>query len=459
VAGVLLQALKAKMPRHQSQAELEKATEKELDPAKRMAKQASIKGFVAKWRAKLNTARYEASVLSLASEQPCLLAKQEDFDADLFLLGAPGGVVDLRSGHVRPARPEDLVSRSATVAPSEEADCPKWVKFVGEINDGDEDMVAYFARLCGCFLTGSVSDEVLTWWYGKGGNGKGTAIETLKHILGAVETSGYATDLPVEAVMFKKAVNDYSIQNDIAKLQGARLAVVDEGEKHSRLNSSLLNRLTGGGRITGKLMRENKHEFPMTHKLVILSNHRPRVECDDAMKRRLNLIPFLQKWVKHTPSPEEKKAGVRQADLSLKADLLKESPSILRWAINGCLSYLNDGLKPPQTVTDFTTLFFEKADQYEEWVESRRHKWDKEAFAATDELFADWVEYCKANQQWVGDKQAFSEDLGKHDKFRADRDTNKNGKRRGYRGLLLNRNGTAANEPRYDKQTIKGQRS
>ena len=64
-------------------------------------------------------------------------------------------------------------------------------------------------------------------------------------------------------------------------------------------------------------MRKDDFTFRPTFKLTIIGNHKPRLRnVDDAMQRRVNIIPFV-----HKP---------RQPDSRLEEKLRNEWPGILR---------------------------------------------------------------------------------------------------------------------------------
>ena len=65
----------------------------------------------------LAKAKTRAAVVSLASDDRRLAATVEQWDADPWLLNTPGGIVDLKTGQVRVARPEDYMTMMTTVAP------------------------------------------------------------------------------------------------------------------------------------------------------------------------------------------------------------------------------------------------------------------------------------------------------------------------------------------------------
>ena len=54
------------------------------------------------------------------------------FDSDLMLLGTRGGTVDLRSGKMRPAQREDMITMQTAVAP-EPGTPTRFMQFLDEI--------------------------------------------------------------------------------------------------------------------------------------------------------------------------------------------------------------------------------------------------------------------------------------------------------------------------------------
>ena len=79
--------------------------------------------------------------------------------------------------------------------------------------------------------------------------------------MGSTYQGGYAAELPAETLMAQRYANDYSTQNDMARLYGARLALTDEGDKHRELNTDLVKKLTGGGMLVGKFMHKDKFDL------------------------------------------------------------------------------------------------------------------------------------------------------------------------------------------------------
>src|SRR5690554_668879 len=107
----------------------------------------------------------------------------EQLDTDPWLLGVQNGVVDLRTGEFRQARPDDLMTLQCPVEWDATAECPRWEAALAEWFP-NPDTRAYVHRLVGQALVGLQRDHLFVIHYGTGGNGKGTFIRALQHVLG-----------------------------------------------------------------------------------------------------------------------------------------------------------------------------------------------------------------------------------------------------------------------------------
>ena len=143
--------------------------------------------------------------------------------------------------------------------------------------------------------------------------------------------------------------------------------------------------LTGGDRISARFMRQDFFEYDPQFKLTIIGNHKPVIRnVDDAMRRRVNIIPFV-----HKPPI---------ADMQLEETLITEAPGILQWMIEGCLDWQANGLIRPDIVQAATADYFSDQDLVAQWIEYSCDAnpgiyppiWD---YAA--DLFASWAEYAR----------------------------------------------------------------
>ena len=103
---------------------------------------------------------------------PSLAADGEHWDQDPWLLGVGNGVLDLRTGILRPGRPEDNVTCFCDVVYDPAAVCPRWLTFLTEVFDGDADLIGFAWRVTGYALSGITIEQVLFLCHGRGANGK-----------------------------------------------------------------------------------------------------------------------------------------------------------------------------------------------------------------------------------------------------------------------------------------------
>jgi putative DNA primase/helicase len=313
-----------------------------------------------------------AAVERFAQADRAFAVTSEIWDQDHFLLGTPGGTVDLRTGDVYEARPEDFITKLAAVAPSKTADCPLWFKFLHETTNDDRDLIAFLQQYCGYMPTGDIREHALLFVYGPGGNGKSVLLSTVSGILGE-----YCRTAPMETFTASKSDRH---PTELAMLRGARMVCASETEEGRAWAESKIKQITGGDVISARFMRQDFFEFKPQFKLVVIGNHKPNLRnVDDAMRRRFNIVPFLYK----PPNPDKK----------LEDKLRDEWPGILRWAIDGCLAWQRSGLVRAEVVLDATAEYFSEQDTFRQWIEDCCETGSRALSETTGTLFYSWTQY------------------------------------------------------------------
>ena len=287
------------------------------------------------------SARGISGMVDLARGIDGIPLEHEDLDRNGWLLGVKNGVVDLSTGHLREADPDDLMTRQCPISWDQDATAPRWQQAMVEWFP-DPDLRAYVKRVAGSVLVGSQRDHVFVVHYGGGRNGKGTLTRALQRVLGP-----YAVVIHLSLLVEQK----YSEHDTIkAALFRARLAVASETQRRIRLDEASVKNLTGGDRITARRMREDPWEFDPTHSLWLLTNHLPEIGGrDTGIWSRIRVV----KW-------ESTFAGKAQ-DNTLDDKLADEAPGILRWLVEGCLEWQKLGLAEPEAVIR-DTLAYRKAE-------------------------------------------------------------------------------------------------
>ena len=277
------------------------------------------------------------AMLTLAG--PELPVGTDEFDQNEWLLNCANGTVDLRTGERREHRREDFITRLCPTDYDPDAACPLFMKFIQEVFLDHPEVVGFLARLIGYCLTGSVQEQKLPIFYGKGSNGKSTLLNAILKVLGEEYGMQCLSDFLTEK-------HNEAHPTERADLFGKRMAVCSETESSKRLDESKVKILTGGEKIRARRMREDFWEFDPTHKLILCTNHKPVIKgTDHGIWRRLLLIPFTQKF--------EGKA----IDKALPEKLKVEYPGILAWAVRGCMEWVSSGLNPPEIVMAETSKY------------------------------------------------------------------------------------------------------
>jgi phage/plasmid-associated DNA primase len=71
--------------------------------------------------------------LALAQNEHSITDSGADWDAEPYLLGVANGVVDLRTGELRPGHPEDRLTMRVPVEYDLKAECPRWEQFLHQV--------------------------------------------------------------------------------------------------------------------------------------------------------------------------------------------------------------------------------------------------------------------------------------------------------------------------------------
>jgi putative DNA primase/helicase len=339
----------------------------------------------------LTAGRTIAAVEKLARSDRLLVATVDQWDLDTSLANTPCGTVDLKTGQARPAHPEDYCTQRTAVAPAETSECPLWLRFLNRIMNGDTELVAFLQRMCGYILTGLTREHAMFFLHGPTGTGKGTFVETVKAIFGDYGKAASVSTF-VEAPFEQHST-------DIAGLKGARLVIASETKEGQRWNEAKVKMLTGGDTVRARFMRQDFFEYVPQFKLLIMSNEKPALRnVGEAMQRRLHLIPFSVKITE------------QERDTKLPEKLRAEWPGILRWMIEGCLKWQQQGLAPPDVVRAATADYFASEDMVGNWIEDRCER-DPQAWCSRDQLFASWVDWAMTAKEPIGTRKQFLETL------------------------------------------------
>ena len=266
--------------------------------------------------------------------------------------------------------------------------CPRWLEFLGQIFDGDDEMAGFVQRAAGYTLVGEQIEHVLMILYGGGRNGKGKFTETIRDVIGP----DYAMSAPTDLLLAKR---EGGIPNDLARLRGVRLVSTSESGEGRRLDEAKVKAMTGADTLTARFMRGEWFDFRPVFTVWFATNSRPAIRgTDDGIWSRLRLVPFnVRFYLPDEPMPEGLPEE-RIADLNLSAKLTAEGSGILNWLVAGALEWQRRGtLDTPATVRDATEAYRESEDLFGTFLLERCTD-DQDGHEAAGALYGAYVQWC-----------------------------------------------------------------
>ena len=273
-----------------------------------------------------------------------------ELDAHAWELNTPAGIVDLRSGALKPSDPTRLHTKATAFAPDFGADQRPWTDFLTTTFQGDAEMIAYIKRLMGYACVGAVREAILPVFYGQGANGKTVLLEAVQAVLG-----DYATVAPQKFLVQGPSQH----ATEIAAIAGARLVIASETNEGEKFDEARVKLLTGGDKIKARFMRQDEFTFIPSHLLVMMTNHRPEVGAGGtSFWRRVREIPFLHTMPEELRDPELKDRLVEQ-----------HGPAIMAWLAVGAAEYARSGLGEPDKVKAATSTYEKSTDTVARFVE------------------------------------------------------------------------------------------
>jgi putative DNA primase/helicase len=383
----------------------------------------------------IQSRKRKENVIYLSAQGLNSLALSGDkWDRDPWLLPVSNGVIDLRDGRFRPGKQSDYIK---TVAPVEwkgiDAPAPVWEKFLDDIIVTDEfkpdpETVNYLHRLLGYSITGLTAEHVFViLWGDRGRNGKGTLLQILLYVLGAL-----AAKILSETLLQSKQTNSPGAASPhLMAFRGKRICFASETDQNRRLNVALIKELAGGDTISGRnLYAKHQVNFEPTHTLFLMTNNRPVISAKsvDPIWDRIILIPFHLKYVDEGSVKEKFE---RPKDIYLPQKLKAEAPGILAWLVRGCLAWQKEGLKTSARVAKATAAYKKDEDVIGQFIEDRCET-GLGFRVKPGEIYNDYCDWCDEQKiKSVSSQTLFGKDL------KTRYETEGEGRKKFYLGIRL----------------------
>lgn len=237
------------------------------------------------------------------NEQSFLSMANGLLDVERFLAG--------ESPYLRDHSPEWFSSHHLPYDFDPLAGCPKWLSFLEEVLEGDQQRINLLQEWFGYCLLSDTSRQKFLVLEGEGANGKSVVCGILADVLGHRNVS----HVPLE-----RFGDRFQLTMTLGKLANIASEVGDL----DKAAEGVLKAFTAGDRMSFDRKGVPGLEAFPTARLVLATNNRPRFsDRSSGLWRRMLLIPF------RITIPEAKQ------DPRLQAKLQKELPGIFNWAIAG----------------------------------------------------------------------------------------------------------------------------
>jgi P4 family phage/plasmid primase-like protien len=250
--------------------------------AKQLARKAAAmeKAYYSHGRAARSTESDNKQKAILSSARTLYVKNVQLFEPKPWVVGFRNGTWD--RGTFRPAQREDHMLTLAAVEYEPTSDRRDWIDVLERITGGDTELAKTLQDVAGYALSGASSLRLLPWLYGEAGTGKSTFSELLATVLGDMAATIDPKLFAVDAARERLG----------AAIWGKRVALCAEAG-NARLDAEALKTLSGGDRLSVRMLYAEGFTTRASHVLVMVANDAPRVEAyDEALKDRVLALPF-----------------------------------------------------------------------------------------------------------------------------------------------------------------------
>lgn len=316
---------------------------------------AGVVNALRSWGTKAEMRSTIDAAISLAKR--VLVVESHLLDANPWLLNCLNGTVDLRTGQLHKHSKDDFITKMCEVEYKPEAKSPTFDRVLSQVyceEMGPAPVTRFMQRWFGYCATASTREQKFVVHYGLGSNGKSTILDVISEVL--CDYAGTAAP----GLLVGGASERHP--TEIADLFGRRMVTAHESDEGSVLREGFIKQATGTDKIKGRFMRADFFEFDPTHKIQLLTNHKPIIKGQDyGIWRRVLMVPYKAKF----GTPEEVATGqaVYVKDMTVAAKLRQEKEGVLAWIVRGAVEWFRDGLNPPDYVLAASSEYQKEQDR------------------------------------------------------------------------------------------------
>ena len=304
---------------------------------------------------KFKSAKKIGAAITLLKSCDSILITAKDLDNHNELFCVRNGVVNLQTSELFPLDPKYLITQQSPAIYRPGYRNPTVDNFLTSILP-DAETLAALIRFLGYAATGEVSEEKALFFYGGGGNGKGTLTRTLIILFGS-----YATTLKTSAVLLTGKTQDAgAATTELNPLENIRIAIVEELPQGGRLDVAKFKNLTGSDFIPIRKLHQEQINIEPHFSPILSGNYRPELSDtrDPGLLRRLMNIDFVQSFIGTQRDPYLKRKLAEPDALS----------GFLSLIVDAAILWYRDGLLESSAMKQATHDFLHENDFIGEFI-------------------------------------------------------------------------------------------
>lgn len=310
------------------------------------------------------------------------------------------GVLDLDTGELREAKPEDYLTWQVSYRYDPTAKCPKFDKFLEEITCGNTSRLDLLDDMLGYILYEDNRLEKMFVLLGEGQNGKGTLLATLDALtrsVNALEDLQSVSHIPLK---------DFNNPVQVYQLRGSIVNFSYELNQNLKDCEATMKSVISGEPVNGNEKFHDSVSFSPRCKLINASNHMPKVYDDTfGMKRRLAFIKF-EACFADSPNTHLKEelqtelSGIFNRMYKAYKALLEREKTDSKNAIRLCSDQHDFMSEFSQTANPVAAFWNEYRDELVERKEVPKR-----------EVFDIYKDFCERNSRFAGTENNFGKAL------------------------------------------------
>lgn len=236
----------------------------------------------------------------------------EDLNPNKNLINLKNGMFNIQKFELLHHDPNYYSTIQIPIDYNPDAKCPKFLNFIHEIFESDEEKIRIAQEWSGYIMTTATNAQKALILLGVGENGKGVFVDTLRCLIGEDNIS----NIPLNEL--NRGFSRVCIYNKTVNISG-------ENEISDKFfNTQYFKAIVGEDMISAEQKNKPVFSFKPTAKLLMMMNRLPDIkDTSHGYFRRLCILPFNVTFTG------------KNRDNNLREKLKTELPGIFLWAAEG----------------------------------------------------------------------------------------------------------------------------